>query len=168
MKKQSRTLFLCLFLSLCSVFVAFSNATGAGYESLKGMKSVKAVFDVRIADPQSAALHLDLIHQTFKDKNLALKGTKPTFAVIFMGPAVKLLSKNTTGVTPGDQKALDAIAGTIGQMSKEGISLEVCIFAVKVFGVDPASLLPEIKQVANGWISLIGYEAHGYSLVPAY
>jgi len=28
--------------------------------------------------------------------------------------------------------------------------------------------LPEIKHVSNGWISLIGYQAKGYSLVPAY
>jgi intracellular sulfur oxidation DsrE/DsrF family protein len=67
-----------------------------------------------------------------------------------------------------DQKSMDEIAQTIREMAKDGIKLEVCDFAVKVFGVDPASILPEIKHVPNGWVSLIGYQARGYSLVPAY
>jgi len=37
-----------------------------------------------------------------------------------------------------------------------------------VFGVDTASILPEIKHVPNGWISLIAYQAKGYSIVPVY
>ena len=53
-------------------------------------------------------------------------------------------------------------------MVKSGIRLEICLVAAQVFGVDPGSVLPEIKQVGNGWISLIGYQARGYSLVPAY
>jgi len=40
--------------------------------------------------------------------------------------------------------------------------------AAKVFNVDPVSVLPEIKRVGNGWISMIGYQAQGYSLVPVY
>jgi len=35
-------------------------------------------------------------------------------------------------------------------------------------GVDPATILPEIKQVDNGWISLIGYQVKGCAFVPAY
>jgi intracellular sulfur oxidation DsrE/DsrF family protein len=53
-------------------------------------------------------------------------------------------------------------------MSKNGIKLEICLIAAKVFNVDPASVLPEIKRVGNGWISMIGYQAQGYSLVPVY
>jgi hypothetical protein len=46
--------------------------------------------------------------------------------------------------------------------------LEICLVAAQVFGVDPASILPGIKHVPNGWISLIGYEVKDNSLVPAY
>jgi intracellular sulfur oxidation DsrE/DsrF family protein len=53
-------------------------------------------------------------------------------------------------------------------MAKDRIKLEICDFASKVFGVDPASILPEIKHVPNGWVSVIGYQARGYSLVPVY
>jgi hypothetical protein len=53
-------------------------------------------------------------------------------------------------------------------MSKAGIKMEICLAAANVLGVDPASILPEIKRVGNGRISLIGYQANGYSLVPVY
>ena len=66
----------------------------------------------------------------------------------------------------GDQRILDEYASTISAMAKDGIKFEICLIAVKVFGVEPSSILPEIKQVGNGWISVIGYQARGYSLVP--
>ena len=79
-----------------------------------------------------------------------------------------MVSKSRGGFSPENQKAPDEIAGTIAEMSKDGVDLEVCLFAAKVFGVDPDSILPGIKKVDNGWISSIGYQARGYSLVPAY
>jgi intracellular sulfur oxidation DsrE/DsrF family protein len=85
-----------------------------------------------------------------------------------MGPSVKLISKNRQGFAAEDQKSLDEIAETVSKMAKDGLRVEICLFAAKVFGVDPASILPEIKKVENGWISLVGYQAQGYSLVPAY
>jgi hypothetical protein len=36
---------------------------------------------------------------------------------------------------------------------------------VKVFGVDPATLMPGIDRVGNGFIAVLGYQAQGYSVV---
>ena len=46
---------------------------------------------------------------------------------------------------------VDKISSKISEMSKAGTKLEVCLTAAKVFGVDPASFLSEIKRVENGW-----------------
>ena len=165
MKTGMKTIILftvCLFFSVSFLLVT----SAAEYEALKGVKSAKAVFDVRIGQHQSTALHLKLIHQTYKDLMTVYK--KPEVVVVFIGPSVKLISKNREGLTPEDQKSLDEIANTVSAMSKDGIRLEICMVAAKVFNVDPASVLPEIKKVENGWISIIGYQAQGYSLVPAY
>jgi len=35
-------------------------------------------------------------------------------------------------------------------------------------GVDPKTVLSEIKHVESGWISLIDYQAKRYSLIPVY
>jgi intracellular sulfur oxidation DsrE/DsrF family protein len=87
---------------------------------------------------------------------------------VFIGPSVKLISKNREGLSPEDQNALDEIADKISAMSKDGIKFEICLVAAKAFNVDPSSVLPEIKRVGNGFISLIGYQAQGFSLVPVY
>lgn len=166
MKSDARTIIVSLFLSVCVLFVTASTVSAKEYEALEGLKSAKAVFDVRIGDPKGAALHIKLIHQTYKV--LVVEKKNPVFSVVFIGPSVKLISKNREGFTAEDQKILDEIAGTITQMSKDGISFEICLFAAQVLGVDPASILPEIKPVGNGWVSVIGYQAHGFSLVPVY
>ena len=168
MKRESRTIIVSLFFSFSLLFIAVGQGFGEDYEVLKGLKSIKAVFDVRISNPKSAALSLKLIHDTYKDKNIMAVTKKPAFVVIFIGPSVKLISKKEEGFSPEEQKIFDEIATTISEMSKDGIKLEICLFAAKVFNVDPASVLPGIKHVPNGWVSLIGYEAKGYSLVPAY
>ena len=149
-------------------FAGVANVTAQQYEALQGVFSVKAIFDMRIGDPKSAALHLDLIRQTFKDKSITELTSEPIFVVVFIGPSVKLISKNREGFSPEDRQSLDKIANTLSRMSKDGIIMEACMVAANLFGVEPASILPEIKQVPNGFISLIAYQAKGFGLVPVY
>ena len=166
MKRTAVTIFVFNLLLAVSLLMGATTASGEEYEALKGVKAAKALFDFRIGEPKSAAAHIGLINKTYKD--LAAMKKNPDFVVVFIGPSVKLISRNRDGFSPEDQAALDEIAKTITAMSKDGIKLEVCLTAAKVFKVDPGSFLPEIKQVGNGWISEIGYQAKGYSLVPAY
>ena len=168
MKRESRTIMIVLLFLICFLFAVVGSGFCQEYEALKGLRSIKAVFDVRIGNPKGAALQLKLIHDTYKDKNIMAATKNPAFVVIFIGPSVKLISKKKEGFSPEEQKILDEIANIISEMSKDGIKLEICLFAAKVFDVDPASVLPGIRHVPNGWVSLIGYEAQGYSLVPAY
>ncbi len=172
MRTNSLPVVLGLLLSICLLSGTVSPVSAVegkemGYASLQGVKHVDAVFDFRIGDPKSAALHLDVIRQTCKDTALQL-WKKPAFAVVFSGPSVKLLTTKREGLSADDAKALDEIAGTIAAMAKEGIRLEACRIALKVFGIDPVSVLPELLQVGNGYVALIGYEAQRYSLVPVY
>jgi intracellular sulfur oxidation DsrE/DsrF family protein len=156
---------LNLFIAI-SLLCTVSTVSAEEYKAMKGIKSAKAVFDERGNDPKSVALHLKIVHQTYKE--LAAMKKNPVFVIVFIGPSVKLISKNREGFSPADQKSLDEIANTISAMSKDGINLEICLVAAKILNVDPASVLPEIKRVGNGWISMIGYQAQGYSLVPVY
>jgi intracellular sulfur oxidation DsrE/DsrF family protein len=164
--KRSAKITIMSILLVCLLVVSAGNAFSEEYSPLKGLKSIKAVFNFELGNPQSALIHLKLIHQTYKDENIRKVTKKPDFVVIFIGPAVKLVSKSRSGFTAEDQKILDEFASTVSAMAKDGIKLEICLFAVKVFGMESSTILPEIKQVGNGWISLIGYEAKGYSLVP--
>ena len=64
-----------------------------------------------------------------------------------------------------DNEALDQFANTIREMKNNGVRFEVCDYALKVMGVDPNTMLPEINHVANGFISIAGYQAQGYSTI---
>lgn len=165
MNSKYKTSILILFVSIAFIFSSSPILLGAEYESMKGVEAVKVVFDFRVGNPKVAAVHLDLIHKTYKDQNLMIRSKTPEMVVIFMGPAVKLVSKDRKGFSPEDQKQLDAIAGTLSNMAKDGVKLEICVAAVHLTGGNPDSILPEIKQVPNGWISAIGYHHSGYTLI---
>jgi intracellular sulfur oxidation DsrE/DsrF family protein len=166
MKRSAKFIVMSMFLTVCLLAVTVENSSSEEYGTLKGLKSIKAVFDFGLGNPQGALISLQVIQQTFKDKNMWVSGKKPEIAVIFVGPSVKLVSKSRSGFKEEDQKTLDEIAGKITEMAKDGINFEICLIAMKILGVEPSSILPEIKQVGNGWISLIGHEAKGYHLVP--
>jgi len=168
MKKRSKSTIASLIFLVCLLLTVATNLSSQEAGALKGLKSVKAVFDFRTGSPKSAAVFLDLIHETFKGKNIAAVTKKPEFVVVFIGPSVKLISKSREGVAPEDHKTLDGIAGRISEMAKDGIKFEICLFAARMFKVDPATVLPEIKHEDNGVVSLIGYQTKGYALVPLY
>ena len=153
---------------LAVILLAATAGTGFGeeYPALKGLKSVKAVFGFEMANPQSALLHLQVIRQTYQDKNIRAGKKKPEIVVVFYGPSVKLASRNRDAFAEADRKIIEEYAGTVAAMAKEGVKFEICLIAMKLLGVDPSSLLPEVKPVGNGWIAVIGYQAGGYSLVP--
>ena len=168
MKKGTKAGITCMLIAVCLLCITAGAAYTEEYKALTGLTSVKAVFDFRAGNPQSAAMQLDLIAQVYHDKNIRAVTEKPEFVIVFIGPSVKLISKSREGFSPEEQKKLDEIAATVSRMSKDGIRLELCLVATKVMGVDPASILPEITHVYSGWISLIGYQAQGYSIVSAY
>ena len=154
------SLFICIFATV--------NTYANEYEGLAGLDTIKAVFDVRAGKVKSAALQLDLVYKTFKDKNIREATADTDFVVVIAGPATKLVTTNTQGFSAEEKVELEQIAKNIEAMAADGIRIEICMFAAKYFGVDPATILPAIKQVENGWISLIGYQAKGYSLVAIY
>ncbi len=88
-------------------------------------KEAKAVFDFRVGNAKSASILLTLIHQTYKDMAARGKDMKPSFVVVFIGPSVKLISHDKTGMTEEDKKIMDEIANTVALMSKDNIRLEL-------------------------------------------
>jgi intracellular sulfur oxidation DsrE/DsrF family protein len=154
--------------SLYFLWVAAVPAFAGDYEALKDQKSVKAVFDIRNNNPDVTAMYLRLIHQAYQDKNILEVSQTPEFVLVFIGPPVKFVSTNMDGFSPEEKKTLAEIATLLSTMSKEGIKLEICMLAAQAFGVDAKTILPEFTRVNSGYISLIGYQGRGFSLVPIY
>ena len=135
------------------------------YAALEGVKSLKTVFDVSQGSPQTANIVFWAVKNVNDDQSVRALPESPQVAVVFHGPAVKMISTDRKGFKASDNEALDEFANLIRQMKKDGVRFEVCDYALKVLGVDPATVLPEVDHVGNGFISIAGYQAKGYSVI---
>jgi len=152
-------------LALIFVAITASSAISSEYKALDGVKQIKAVFEVSMGSPQAAPVVFWAVRNAYDAEEVKSLTEKPEVVVVFHGPVVKLITTNRNGYSSEESKALDQFADMIRQMKSEGVKFEVCLYAAKVLGVDPATILPEIDPVGNGFISVIGYQQQGYAVV---
>jgi len=157
--------FFAIMVVTFTIALIASPAASSEYAALDGVKQVKAVFDVSLGSPNVANTVFWAVKNVYEDKSVRALSKPPQVAVVFRGPAVKLISTNHKDFKDSDKEALDEFANKIRQMKKDGVKLEVCLYALKVLRVDPATILPEVDKVGNGFISVVGYQAKGYSVV---
>ena len=153
---------------LCSLaLLAFTAvpALAGEYAALTGVKGLDSVFDVSVSSAAKAVVTFPAIRGVYLDQEVRGLPAAPRTVIVFHGGAVKLVSTETTGVDKADQESLDKVVAMIRQFKKDGVKLEVCMYAVKALDIDPATILPEVDKVGNGFISVLGYQAQGYSLV---
>ncbi|MBI5017342.1 MAG: DsrE family protein [Deltaproteobacteria bacterium] len=164
--RWSRVRWVARVLTVLVATAAWAPVWADGYDAaLKGVKRVDVVFDVSHGDPKSANVIFWAVRDVYKSEAVT-KLAEPAHAVIvFHGPAVKLLSSSRNEVVKDQAEAMDQFAATLREMKKDGVKLEVCMYAVKVMGVDPATLMPEIDRVDNGFVSVAGYQLQGYAVV---
>lgn len=168
MRQKSISTRVVFFLVLGVTMIFAVSVAAQDYEALEGVKHANTVFDFRDGIPKSASIHLSLVHKTYQDKAIQGLAEKSDFVVVFMASSVKLLSSNRNEFTAEEKKALEQLDQVIAAMAKDGIKMEICLFAAKSYGVNPESISQEIDRVPNGWIASLGYQAQGYALVPAY
>ena len=158
-------------VSFFTIFVLFSivaavPAVADGYDNaLKGVNGIKAVFDYSQGSPKMSNILFGAVKGVYEDKATTSLAEKPQIVIVFQGPAVTLITTDRSNFAEKDFGELDKFHEMIRQLKKDGVKLEVCLYAANVMGVDPSTFLPEIDQVGNGFISTIGYQAQGYSLV---
>lgn len=148
------------------VFVLLVSPAVAGYDNaLNEVKQVKAVFDVSQGSPKVSNIVFWAVKNVYEDESVKGLSMPPQVAIVFHGPAVKLLSSDRSSFKQEDYAEIDKFHDTLRQMKKDGVKLEVCDYALKVMNVDPATVLPEIDRVGNGFVSIVGYQAQGYAVV---
>ena len=145
-----------------------SPAFGEPYQSLKGVEGLKITYDFRLNSPKKTALFLKLIHQTYKDTDLESLSQAPEFVVVFNGESVTLISEDHDRFPREDRVYLEEIAERIKSMAAEGIRMEGCLTAAEIFSVDPKLFHDEIHGINNAWISISGYQAQEFSIIPVY
>lgn len=166
-KNRSRSYIISSFF-LSVVFVALTAipVLAAGYDNaLKGVESYNAVFEVTNGSAKVDNLIFWAVKNAYEVAEVKGLKNSPDIAVVFHGPAVKLLSTDKAPFNEAEWAEVESFQETLKQMKKDGVKLEVCLYAVKVMGVDKATILPEIDQVGNGFVSVIGYQMQGYAVV---
>jgi intracellular sulfur oxidation DsrE/DsrF family protein len=158
--------FFAVLLMVFVVALQTSSAFAEGYENaLKDVKGVKMLFNVSLGDPTFNNIVFWAVRDAYQNEAVKSLPEKPLVAVVFHGPVVKLLSTDRTGFNEKDIAEIDKFQATLREMKHDGVILEVCNYALKVLGVDPETVIPEIDKVGNGFISLAGYEAQGYAVI---
>ncbi len=153
-----RTLFVILILSFPATVFA------GGYDNaLKGLTSYDAVYDVSTGDPKISNIVFWAVKNSYEVDEV--KSLSPKIAVVFHGAAVYLLSTDISRFSEEQRPEVVKFQQTLKEMKRSGITLEVCLYAVKVMGVDKGTIIPEIDQVGNGFVSVIGYQNQGYAVV---
>lgn len=132
--------------------------------ALKGLKEAKAYFDVTVGNPKILLIRLQLIEKTHNQ--LVTAGVKPNFVIGIRGKASSFFTKGTDYVIETDLPEKEQIAALVKRLKTQNIVMEQCLIAAGFEGIDVADFLPQVELVANGYISMIGYQAQGYSLVP--
>lgn len=135
--------------------------------ALNGISQAKAVFLIDFKTAKTTAFYMDLIVGTYD--GLKRQGVEPEMVVVVIGPTVKFLSTtNDPELTFDYEKEFESIQSSIQKLHQRGVRMEVCAIATDVFKVDNNKLPKELDIVADGFISLIGWQTQGYKLVPVF
>lgn len=155
-----------LFLAFSFIALLPTFTIAKGYEkALKNVNSYNAVFDVSLGNPKIANLVFWAVKNAYEaDEVKSLSGDSDT-VIVFHGPVVKLLSSDRSPFNSAEWVEVEKFQTTLRQMKKDGVTLEVCLYAAKVLGVDKDTILPEIDHVDNGFVSVVGYQMQDYAVV---
>ncbi len=162
-----KRLFIALMFSLVSNMVHAGDVIIDDHAALGDLKVGKGVFLVDIGDAKKLNFYLEVIQGTFN--GMKDQGVAPDFILVYIGPSVKYLS--TSPSTAIEQQAggvLMDIEANVDALAALGVRQEICAVATRVFGIDNKTILPGLTLVGDGFISLIGYQAQGYHLVPVF
>jgi intracellular sulfur oxidation DsrE/DsrF family protein len=158
--------FLCLFFVVAFAVLVSTPIYAEGYDNaLNGVNGYDAIFDVAKGDPKIANIVFWAVKNAYEISEVNALEKAPRIAVVFHGPAVKLISSDRNPFNAAEWVEVVKFQETLRKMKKDGVKLEVCLYAAEVMGVDKATIMPEIDQVGNGFVSVIGYQMQGYALV---
>lgn len=160
-----RLLFALGAFSSVMLSAALPAAHAQDQAALSGLSEVKVAFDVTNGNPDALLKELSVIDET--RQSLIKQGVKPHFVIAFRGPATRLVQTDESKIKPEEHDAAAKITEAVTALQKaDGVEgMEQCGVAVRLAGTNPEKVIPGIKVVGNGWISLMAYQAKGYGYI---
>ena len=157
---------MTVLLAFLTAQPALAAAKPDDADALRGVEQGKVLFDINMTDANKMTLYLAVIRETVDD--LRRQNVEPDVILAFRGQSVRLISKDREQMELTDYEHLDRIAEQLADLHEQGVRMEACSVATRLFGVDNGALPEGVKPVGNTFVSLIGYQAQGYANIPIY
>jgi intracellular sulfur oxidation DsrE/DsrF family protein len=157
-----------LLVSLAATALLVNGATSRAADdhvALTGLSEAKVAFDLKDGEGKALLARLDVIDET--RLSLIQQGVTPHFILAFRGPATRLVQTDQDKIKPEDRELAAKVAAKIKELSgARGVDgFEQCSLAVRQQGTSADKVLPQIRVVGNGFISLMAYQAKGYAYI---
>ena len=164
--KSIHKLIVALFITISSLTIGNAQEINDSV-ALNGIKTAKSVFLIDFTDIKTTAFYLKIIEGTYD--GFVKQGVEPKMVLVFIGKTVKFLStKQNEEFEMEYEDELISIQNSIKKFSTLGVRMEVCAVATKVFKVDNNTIPKQMDIIADGFISLIGWQTQGHKLVPIF
>jgi intracellular sulfur oxidation DsrE/DsrF family protein len=157
-------LFVALAASAMLMHAAFAIAAD-DRAALAGLSEGKIAFDLKDGEGKTLLARLAIIDET--RQSLIQQGVAPHFVISFRGPATRLVQTDQDKIKPEDREMAAKVAEKIKELSTaKGVDgFEQCSIAVRQQGTNADKVLPQIRVIGNGFISLMAYQAKGYAYI---
>lgn len=157
---------LCVPLAAAALLMHAAALRAADdHVALTGLSEAKVAFDLKDGEGKALLARLDIIDET--RQSLIQQGVTPHFILAFRGPATRLVQTDQDKIKPEDRELAVKVAAKIKELSTaRGVDgFEQCSLAVRQQGTSADKVLPQIRVVGNGFISLMAYQAKGYAYI---
>lgn len=149
-----------------AVAAALLAGCAATHESpMMGAKESRMAFDFTDAATGPLIVKLETVEIT--RKQLVDAGYTPKMVLAFRGQASYYTQTDLSLVKDTDRADALKIQSLIRQLQKTGAMerIEQCNIPLAPRKIQAANLMPEVKLVPNGWISLAEYQRRGYAYI---
>lgn len=165
--KNTKTNYLKFIVAIIFLLasVALSGARGLYNNdgALKNVVQANVYFDVNLDDSQKLLLRMNVLQQTVQQLREA--GLDISAVIGFRGGASRFITRGDHYVLDEESADKKKIQESISRFSDERITIEQCSIAADLLAISHEDFLPGVRIVANGYVSLIGYQNQGYAVV---
>ncbi|QMU61652.1 MAG: hypothetical protein GKR92_08070 [Gammaproteobacteria bacterium] len=157
-------IFLLSMLGLLLISVA-SAEKPKDTNALENIEVGKVVWDVLASRPDRLLFYLKLIDETYDD--LVRQDVEPDMVFIFHGRALQLIKSEKVDFLTKDKQAHQEVLTLISDLNaRPGVQMEVCSISARMQEIENDGIISDVKMVGNTYVSLIGYQSKGYSVIP--
>ncbi|WP_019895206.1 DsrE family protein [Hydrogenovibrio halophilus] len=154
---------LVIGLLLTSPITASAESQGNEH-AMAGVENGDVLFDITLSEPRMLTGQMNVIRETYRD--LQAHGITPRMVLAFHGQNVHYLTENLDTVALEDLNQVEAFNQSLDKlMALEGVRIEVCAIATRVYGADRDAIRDGIEVVGNTYLSNIGYAKQGYAVI---